>query len=253
MQSSVDFIIHGNIDSLTLTWEVVSMPEAGETNIEIAHKPAEKEEKSSGSSRWEFYIEILEAIILALVAVATAYSGYQAAQWDGYQAELYAEANILNVKANELTITNGQEAIYNTNTLNAWLNAKMQGNDEIMEFYERRFLPEFKPAFDAWIKLDPINNSQTPAGPMYMPQYHSSKMEEVGNITKEALDDFNKGTKARATADDYVRTTVFLATVLVLLAISSRFEIRSIRTGLIIVSLALLLFGLFSLLMLPKM
>jgi hypothetical protein len=96
------------------------MPEAGETNIEIAHKLCEAKEKNSPhSSRTEFIIEILEAFILALVAVSTAYSGYQAAQWDGHQSELYAEANMLNVKANGLTISDGQEIIYNTNTLNA--------------------------------------------------------------------------------------------------------------------------------------
>jgi len=229
------------------------MPEAGETSIEIAHKLCEKDEKkTSRSSRSEFYIEVLEAIILALVAISTAYSGYQAAQWDGHQSELYAEANILNVKSNSLIISDGQEVLYNTNTLNALLNAKMQGYPDIAKFYERRFLPEFKTAYDAWIKLDPINNSQAPPGPRYMPEYRSSKMEEANNITNEALDRFNKGTEARSTADDYIRTTVFLATVLVLMAISQRFEIKSIRTALIILSFGLLLFGLLSLVMLPR-
>jgi hypothetical protein len=230
------------------------MPEAGETNIEIAHKLCETNgNKTPPSSRTEFVIEILEAIILALVAVATAWSGYQAAQWDGLQAELYAETNNLNVKANGLITSAGQEAIYNSNTLNAWLNAKMQGQEEIVNFYERRFLPEFKPAFDAWIKLDPINNSQAPPGPIYMPEYHSSKMEEANNLTEEASAKFDQGTKSRATADDYIRITVFLATVLVLMAISQRFEIKSIRTGLIILSFALLSLGIFSLFTLPRM
>jgi hypothetical protein len=229
------------------------MPEAGGSNIEIAHKLCEKDEKKKPNSHWEFYIEILEAIILALVAVATAYSGYQAAQWDGQQAELYAETNALNTKADTLIIEDGQEAIYNTNTLNAYLNAKMLGNEEIEEFYERRFLPEFKPAFDAWIKLDPINNTQAPPGPRYMPEYHSSKMEEANNLIEEATAKFEQGTKARATADDYIRNTVFLATVLVLMAISSRFEIKSIRTGLIILSFVLLSFGIITLFTLPRM
>jgi hypothetical protein len=34
-------------------------------------------------------IEILEAVLLAIVAVATAWSGYQTARWDGRQAHLY--------------------------------------------------------------------------------------------------------------------------------------------------------------------
>jgi hypothetical protein len=229
------------------------MPEAGEATIEIAHKLCEtNEKKKPQSSQTEFVVEILEAFILALVAVSTAYSGYQAAQWDGHQAELYAEVNTLNIKANTLITTDSQEAIYNINTLNAWLNAKMQGREDVAEFYERRFLPEFKPAFDAWIKLDPINNASAPPGPRYMPQYHSSKMEEANELTAEAAAKFEEGTEARATADDYIRNTVFLATVLVLMAISQRFEIKSIRTGLIILSFGLLSFGLLSLIMLPR-
>lgn len=230
------------------------MPEAGETSIEIAQKLCEKnEKKTSRSSRFEFYIEILEAIMLALVAVGTAYSGYQAAQWDGLQSELYAEANTLNIEANSFINAESQEAIYNTNTLNAWLNAKMQGFEQIAEFYEQHFLPEFKIAFDAWMKLDPINNSQAPFGPRYMQEYHSSKMEEANNLTEESLVKFEEGTKARSTADDYIRTTVFLATVLVLLAISQRFEIKSVRTGLIILSFGMLSFGILNLFMLPRM
>jgi hypothetical protein len=230
------------------------MPEIGGTNIEIANKLCEKNGKDAQqSNRTEFITEILEAIILALVAITTAYSGYQAAQWDGMQAELYSEANLLNMEAATLITANGQELIYNSNTINAWLNAKMQGNEEIAEFYERRFLPEFKPAFDAWIALDPINNSEAPPGPLYMPEYHSSKMEEATNLSSEASTKHEHGTEARATADDYVRNTVFLATVLVLMAISQQFEIRSIRTGLIILSFVLLSLGILNLIVLPRL
>lgn len=229
------------------------MPETGETNIEIAHKLCETDgNKASRSSRSEFIIEILEAIILALVAVATAWSGYQAAQWDGHEAELYAEANILNVKAYGLEISDSQDAIYNTDTLSSWISADLHGEEQIMKFYERRFLPEFKTAFDAWVKLDPINNSQAPPGPRYMPEYHSSKMEEANKLFEEASAKFDEGTKARSIADDYILITVFLATVLVLTAISQRFEIKSIRTGLIILSFGLLSFGILTLFMLPQ-
>ena len=229
------------------------MPEAGGSNIEIAHKLCEKNGNDEPkASRMEFTIEILEAVILAFVAVATAWSGYQAAQWDGHEAELFAEANILNIEASTLITASGQELIYNTNTLNAWTNANMQGHQEVAQFYERRFLDWYRPAFDSWIKTDPINNSEAPPGPMYMPEFHNPKMEEAGHVASEAKNKFNEGTKARAIADDYVRTIVFLATILVLTAISQRFYIKSIRTGLIILSIGLLIFGLFSLIMLPR-
>ena len=78
-------------------------------------------------------------------------------------------------------------------------------------------------------------------------------MDEANNLTEEALTKFNEGTGARSTAEGYVRTTVYLATVLVLLAISQRFEIKSVLTGLIILSFGLLSVGILNLFMLPRM
>jgi hypothetical protein len=230
------------------------MPETGEITIEIARKLSkDKGKKPPHSSRLEFYVEILEGIILVLVAIATAYSGYQAAMWGGQQSVLFAQASSLDVNANRLIIENDSAGIYNTNTLNAWLNAKLEGREEIAEFYGRRFLPDYKVAFDAWIKLDPINNSQAPLGPMYMPEYHDSIGEEANNLSEQAIATFNEGKEAQTNAESYVRTTVYLATVLVLIAISQRFEIKSVRTGLIILSFGLLSFGILTLFMLPRM
>ena len=50
-----------------------------------------RESGDTSQARFEA-IEIIEALILALVAVATAWSGYQAAQWAGMRAENYAQA-----------------------------------------------------------------------------------------------------------------------------------------------------------------
>ena len=55
-----------------------------------------RESGDTSQSRLEV-LEIIEALILALVAVATAWSGYQAAQWAGKRAQEYAKANRLRV------------------------------------------------------------------------------------------------------------------------------------------------------------
>ena len=59
------------------------MPESGGANIEIAHHLSEgRGHRGSEPSRLHEILEIVEAIVLALVACATAWSGYQAARWD---------------------------------------------------------------------------------------------------------------------------------------------------------------------------
>src|SRR5256886_14588498 len=115
-------------------------------------------------SRFEM-IEIIEAVILALVAVATAWSGYQAAQWAGRRAEQYAEASRLRVTAEGLATLAGQERIYDSDTFNSWLTAKLDGKEETAGFFERRFRDEDRPAFTAWLSTDPFQNAQAPPGP----------------------------------------------------------------------------------------
>src|SRR5437868_14389228 len=107
-------------------------------------------------------IEIIEAVILALVAVATAWSGYQAAKWAGNRAEQYAEASRLRVTAEGLATLAGQERIYDSDTFNSWLAAKLDGKEEAAEFFDRRFRDEYRPAFTAWLRTDPFNNAQAP-------------------------------------------------------------------------------------------
>ena len=110
-----------------------------------------KEENEGGRTHHSHLetIEIIEAVILALVAVATAWSGYQATRWDGRRVALYSEANHFRVDAEMLATLAGQERIYDNEGFNAWLAATLDGKKELAQFYERRFRPEYRPAFTA--------------------------------------------------------------------------------------------------------
>jgi hypothetical protein len=206
---------------------------------------------SPSQSRFEA-IEIIEAVILALVAVATAWSGYQAAQWAGKRAEQYAEASRLRVTAEGLATLAGQERIYDSDTFNSWLAAKLDGKAEAAEFFERRFRDEYRLAFTAWMSTDPFNNVQAPPGPIFMPEYHNAKHEQFLSLNKKAADVTDQGTKSGETGDEYVRITVLLATVLLITAIGQRFHFKTVRIAFMILACLLLCLPLLQLLMLPR-
>ena len=205
----------------------------------------------SSQSRFEA-IEILEALILALVAVATAWSGYQAAQWAGKRAEQYAEATRLRVTGEGLVTLAGQERIYDSDTFNSWLAAKLDGKEEAAEFFERRFRDEYRPAFAAWMGTDPFNNAQAPPGPIFMPEYHNAKHEQFLGLNKEAAAVAERGTKSGETGDQYVRITVLLATVLLITAIGQRFHFKAVRVVFMFLAFFLLCLPLVRLLLLPR-
>ena len=198
-------------------------------------------------------IEIIEAVILALVAVATAWSGYQAAKWAGNRAEQYAEASRVRVTAEGLATVAGQERIYDSDTFNSWLTAKLDGKEQAAEFFERRFRDEYRPAFAAWMKTDPFNNTQAPPGPIFMPDYHNAKHEQFLRLNKQAAEMAEQGTKSGETGDNYVRITVLLATVLLITAIGQRFHFKAVRVVFMILAFLLLCLPLARLLMLPRM
>ena len=226
------------------------MSEAGGSNIEFAQHLSEH--KGSSQSLGHEILEIAEAVVLAVVAIATAWSGYQAALWTGHQSELYGQASKLRVQAEGAATFANQERLYNASTVVEWLKAEAHNDKKLIGIFERRFLPEFRPAFEAWKKTDPLNNPNAPAGPQLMPEYRSSKTEMAARLNDQATAAFDQGTKGREYADQYVRATVTLATVLLLIVISQRFKASRVRVGLLVIAAFLLCFPVYQILSLPR-
>jgi hypothetical protein len=220
------------------------MPE--DLNVEIAGGLAEagSPQEEPDKLRWERFVEISEAVVLAIVAVATAWSGYQAARWDGRQSERYGTASAIRIQADEQLTLGGQQKLLDVATFNTWIQAKKDGREGLAALYIRRFSPEFKTAFDAWLATHPFSNPNAPPGPSFMPQYSNQQIDQGNALNDEATAIFEEGTQARETSDNYIRTTVVLATVLFLLVLSQRFRIRQVRIAVLIVSGLLMAYGL---------
>lgn len=140
--------------------EGLSADEVGKEIAEHDEHAATEDDRRQGD-RW---LSIIEAVLLSLVAVLAAYSGYAAAKWGTESSVTLATAKALDAKADAA---------------------------------------------------------------------------------------FAKGAGAGATADKYIRDTVFLATVLFLVGIGGHFRIRSARLGLIGVGTLLLIFAVVQLLSHP--
>ena len=147
------------------------MPEGA--SIEIAHSLTEQEH-GHGTIRhegWHRVLEVLEVGLLAIVAIATAWSGFQAAKWDGRQSELYGTANRLRFEADAATTLGSQRLAADAGIFTAWLEAHESGDVELETVLSKRLTPDYKVAFDAWLQTDPFVNPSAPPGPAAMPEY----------------------------------------------------------------------------------
>lgn len=229
------------------------MPE-GLSPAEVGKEISEHGAHNGGESahdRRTRTLSIIEAILLSVVAVLAAYSGYAAAKWGTQSSVSLARASALRTKANRADLEALQIQTMDSVSFNAWFTAFVAGDANSERLAERRLRPGYRPAFYAWLATDPAHNPDSPPGPAYMPQYKIPQKTAAAADDAQADAEFTSGESAGNTSDQYVRDTVFLATVLFLVGISSHFPLRQARYALIAIGSLILIFSVIELLALP--
>jgi hypothetical protein len=231
------------------------MPEGGLSPSEVGHEIAEHQRhaaehgEATGRDR---LVTIIEATLLAIVAVIAAWSGYASSKFGTESSLTLARASAARSEANRANIAAMDLRNFDSSTFSAWFTAYIAGDVSGMALAERRFRPAFKVAFDAWQATNPTTNPNAPPGPSYMKQYKQPELAQADALDAKADALYTEGAKDGSTADDYVRTTVFLATVLFLVGISGHFRVRAARYGLIAVGAGILIVALAILITAPK-
>ena len=186
--------------------------------------------------------------MLSLVALLAAYSGFAAAKWGTESSISLAKASTLRAKASRADLEASVTRTFDSVSFNAWFTAFTAGNKNAERIAVKRLRPGYRPAFYAWLATDPAHNPNAPPGPAYMPQNVIPQEQAAAAHDLRADAAFARGEDAGVTSDNYVRDTVFLATVLFLVGISSHFGVRQGRYALLAVALALLGFSVVQLL-----
>jgi hypothetical protein len=81
---------------------------------------------------------------------------------------------------------------------------------------------------------DPLTNASAPPGPTYMPQYKQPELAVAAALDAKASTQYAAGVQAGANSDNYVRDTIYLATILFLIGISGHFRFFRIRLALVV-------------------
>lgn len=232
------------------------MPEGGlspaEVGKEIADHSAHAERhEADHEERRDTVIAVVEAVLLAIVAVLAAWSGYSSAKWSTDSRLELAQASTARTEASNDQLAAMTQRNFDSSTFTAWFVAWVAGDPQKELVAERRFTPNFRNAFDAWMATDPLTNPNAPPGPTYMPEYKQPQAVQANVLNTKADRLYDEGSADGTNSDDYVRATVYLATVLFLIAISGHFRIRGVRIGLIVVGVAVLVFAVADLATLP--
>jgi hypothetical protein len=168
------------------------------------------------------WVDTAAAILLAMAAVATAWSSYQASRWTGEQAKGFSAANAARVESTKASNLANAETQIDIALFTQWVDAYLNDDEELTAFYQQRFRDEFNAAFRAWIRSDPFTDPSAPDSPFAMPEYvvaandQAEELEAMANATAETA----RENVQRAT--NYVLAVVLFAVALFFAAISTR-------------------------------
>ena len=230
------------------------MPEglsAAEVGKEIAEHREHTSEEHKEHERRDRTVAIIEAVLLSIVALMAAWSGYSAAKWGTESSISLAKASSTRSKSSLALLEANQIRTLDSVEFNAAEGAYLSHNTKLFDLTLRRMRPGYLAAVNAWLALHPLKNPSAPPDPSYMPQYRLPQQQKGLALNAKANAYFTRGESAAATGDKYVRLTVFLAAVLFLIGIGSRFPVPVARYGLVSLAGVLLLISLVQLLILP--
>src|SRR3954464_14980206 len=89
--------------------------------------------------------ELVATVLLAVAAVMTAWSSYQATRWNGEQAKAAGRANGARPPAPRAAGRGPAETQIDVATFIQWVSAHQAGNASLEASYADRFRAEFKP------------------------------------------------------------------------------------------------------------
>ena len=159
----------------------------GLSGTEVGKELAEHAKHNRGHDardRHDRLLSVAEAVLLSLVTLAAAWSGYAAAKWNGESAVLLTLASEARTDASRADLDAREDRNFDLSTFETWFDAYVAEDPKAMAIAERRFRPEFAVAFKAWRATHPETNPAAPRGPTNMPQYRQPKLDQAKALDK---------------------------------------------------------------------
>ncbi len=187
-------------------------------------------------------LEQVSSIVLALAVVLTAWAAFEAGKWSGQQSIKFSEAGAARTESTRSDTRAGQLAQVDIAMFIDWVAAlsddlsqglipdPAQGYEPtrgtVSGFLYLRMRDEFRPALEAWLATDPVNNENAPASPFEMEEYVLADAEEAIRLSGVADQAAADARAANQNGDNYVLTAVLFAAVLFFSGVASRLENR---------------------------
>ena len=181
----------------------------------------------------EHRLDMAATLLLALAAIATAWSTYQSSVWRGNQAKASGASIAARVESTREADVANRQAEIDVALFIQWVDAFAREDDELASFYRTRFRDEFVPAFEAWVATKPRQNPDAPRSPFAMPEYRLAASAEAAELEAQAAAKSLEVQRDIERADRYMLAVVLFAISLFFAALSTKLKSRDMRLSLL--------------------
>ena len=213
-------------------------------------------------------VELISTIVLSIATIFVAWSAFQSGKWSGVQAIAFSEAGAARVESTRFDTEAGQQTQIDITLFTEWIGAIFSELDDGIEvidadgefvpirgtfsnFLYLRMRAEFKPALEAWLDTDPVNNADAPPSPFAMEDYQVASRVEADRFLAEAEAKSQEARDANQISDTYVLTAVLFAMVLFFGGVASKLERRGSRMVALGAAVVFVVLGVITLASLP--
>jgi hypothetical protein len=161
--------------------------------------------------------EIIAVFVLSIMAVATAWCGFESSKWGGAMSIAFSQASSARVKSSEYASQARDARQFDLSVYTQWVIATAHDDADLAEYIQERFTPQFQTAFDDW-KADGMKENSPLKAKAYVPP--GTRQAIRWSHTADAK--FDQALAYNARGDQYSLLTVLFALVLFLTAMSQR-------------------------------
>jgi hypothetical protein len=172
--------------------------------------------------------EVLAVALLGVATIGSAWCGYQATRWNGEESELARQSSTVQVEAARQFGLATQVVSYDTNTISQYANAAAAGNTDLKQFYRETLIrPDFLPLLDEW--EEQVAAGSNPENLLNDQSYLDTQLAPYRETEAQAEALSLEAQEAGNEADDYVLTTLILASALFFAGLTTSFRVRFAR------------------------
>lgn len=128
-----------------------------------------EDEESTGRHEW------VAVVVLAVTAVLTAWSGFEASKWGGEMSIAFSKASAARIEAARHAAEADAARGFDLNVFGIYVQAVAEGDTTLREFVETRFTDHFAVAFDSWLGTRPLENPDAPKSPFALPRVPATR------------------------------------------------------------------------------